>query len=471
MKKTHSLFSKITLLIAATVFLQTGCTKDDNSMDPSIVPNAKTFDGSDGLTEQQAVQLSNPNFYSAQVVQDYYSAALKLIKETPNHTPPIAARELGYIGITAYEATLVGNSTGRHSLAGQLNDLKNLPAKTAGKVYSPAFVANAALARIIKQMFANASVANLAMIDSIELANEQSFSLQYPLNNSKIIIRSQAFGHDMADAIYNWSKSDGGDQAYNNLFPAYALPVGPQYWVPTSSGAPSPMLPYWGTNRTFLPTSAAGVMALPPPPPAFSSTPGSAFYNAAMDVYTTVNNLTQAQKDIATFWADAGGTYTPPGHLMGLSLQIARNKNMQLGASIVLLTKVGIALNDAGIMCWRAKYYYNLVRPVSYIHSYIDPSFTTFIATPPFPSYASGHSTFSSSVACILMQSVGSTYAFNDSSKVGIGYPVRSFTTFAAMANEAALSRLYGGIHYNFDNTNGLVCGNSIGNQVKLLNF
>ena len=185
-------------------------------------------------------------------------------------------------------------------------------------------------------------------------------------------------------------------------------------------------------------------------------------------VYTTVNNLTQAQKDIATYWADGGGTYTPPGHLIALTVQMLRSKNFNLHKSAALLAREGILLNEAGIVCWRAKYSNNLQRPITYIRTNIDPAWNSFIGTPPFPTYTSGHSSFSGGTARILSKQFGGNMAFIDSTKMALGFPSRSFTSFTQAAQEAAVSRLYGGIHYEFDNKYGYDCGQAIANNILL---
>ena len=184
-------------------------------------------------------------------------------------------------------------------------------------------------------------------------------------------------------------------------------------------------------------------------------------------MYETFNNLTTEQRSIASYWADGGGTFSPPGHIISIAVQIARNKNLTLGQTAMLLAKVGIALNDAGVVCWRAKFKHNLMRPVTYIRNYIDPNWLPLIATPPFPSYTSGHSTFSASASRLLSIRFGNHFAFTDSTKLPYGFGVRSFQSFNEAAEEAAVSRLYGGIHYEFDNDEGLSCGKLIADNVE----
>ncbi|MEP7264130.1 MAG: vanadium-dependent haloperoxidase [Bacteroidota bacterium] len=445
------------LLLFFVSVLINGCRKDDELIDP---PN-------DQVSTDEALRCYQPQSFKSEVAQQWYSLFLQLIKETPTHTPPVAARELGYSGIVMYES-VIGGLQGHHSMAGQLTGLGSLPVRVNSKHYIATVTANAGMAKIIKLLMGNLSAANVLRIDSLETANEQYYASLYTVND---VTNSKNFGRAVADAVYNWSVSDGGDQAYLNLFPAsYIPPTGVAYWVPTPPAFSAAMLPYWGSNRAFVPADNAALIN-PPAPPVFSTNTSSPMYISANLVYTTGVNLTQSQKDIASYWADGGGSFTPPGHSMAITLQIIRNKNLNLRDAAILIAKVGIGLNDAGIVCWRAKFTHSLLRPITYIKTYIDPNWSSFIPTPPFPSYTSGHSTFTSAAATILSKRFGNHFAFNDSTKVSSGFPVRSYTSLQQAAQEAAISRLYGGIHYDFDNDNGYNCGLMIANNISVLNW
>ncbi len=156
---------------------------------------------------------------------------------------------------------------------------------------------------------------------------------------------------------------------------------------------------------------------------------------------------------------------------MAIAIQMIRDHNLDLSKAAILLAKLGIAENDAGIVCWRAKFNTNLLRPISFIRSYIDPSWMPLIITPPFPSYTSGHSSFSGAAAAILTNGIGNDISFTDSSRMADGFTPRSFSNFHVAAQEAAISRLYGGIHYSFDNENGFKCGQLIAMNIEKLNW
>ena len=445
---------KIAVLIAVVmVMTQMSCRKEADFIDNPVATASRNYNQGNNNTD---------------IVQSWYALALQLVKETPGHSPAVTARSLGYMGITLYQTVLPGESGAQHSLVGQLNGLTALPAKLRGEQYAESITVNAAMAKIIKSLFGNAAASNLSRIDSLEAAVKQAYSGNL---SPAVVTVSANYGRSVADAVFAWSMTDGGHQAYLNNFPAsYVAPVGPGLWVSTSPAFPLPMLPYWGSNRTFVAANGAGPID-PPAPPVYSTSTSSAFYTEAMVVYNTVNNLSPAQKEIATYWADGGSSITPPGHNIAIVLQLIRNKNVNLLQAATLLAKTGIGLNDAAIVCWRSKFKINLLRPVSYIRDNISPLWSTFIPTPPFPSYTSGHASFSGVTASLLTDKFGDHFSFTDSTKMAYGFAPRQFNSFDEAAEEAAISRLYGGIHYRFDNANGVTCGRLIGANVTALSW
>ena len=452
----QNVFRKPIPLLTLAILLALGCRKADQ-----IMPHANTV-----LTSKVETQ-HGARIADSYIAQSWYNLMMKLISETPGHTPPIAARSFGYTGVAIYES-LVAEMPHHHTLVGQLNGLTSIPQRMYGNSYVSTIAANAALGRIIKSLFQNASVSNLNRIDSLQSANEKLYTGQF---NEKIINRSREYGRAVADAVFEWSRSDGGHEAYLTLFPLdYIAPVGLEKWVPTPPLYQNAMLPFWGDNRPMLSSNNPGPID-PEAPPEFSTAPGSSFYTAASEVYNTSRHLSSSQASIALYWADGGGTFTPAGHNLAITLQMIRNRNLNLLEAAILLAKVGIAENDAGIICWRSKFKTNLLRPVTYIRTYIDPSWLPLISTPPFPSYTSGHSTFTSAAAAILSVEFGDQIPFTDSSKIAYGFSPRSFKNFNEAAQEAAISRLYGGIHYSFDNVNGFVCGQKIAINVEQLRW
>ena len=443
-------------LLTLAILLGLGCRKADQ-----IIPNPDTVRTSKAETQHRA------KIADSYVAQSWYNLMMKLISETPGHTPPIVARSFGYTGVAIYES-LVAEMPHYHSLVGQLQGLTSIPRRKYGNSYVSTIIANAALGQIIKSLFKNVSVSNLNRIDSLQSANEKFYSDQFGEN---LIHRSREYGRAVADAVFEWSLSDGGHEAYLKLFPSnYIAPEGVDKWIPTPTLYQNAMLPDWGDNRPMLPSNSPGAID-PDAPPTFSTSPGSEFYAAAYEVYNTSRHLSSSQATIALYWADGDETFTPAGHNLAITLQMIRNRNLNLLEAAILLAKVGIAENDAGIICWRSKFKTNLLRPVTYIRRYIDALWLPLISTPPFPTYTSGHSTFTSAAAAILNVEFGDQTPFTDSSKIAYGFSPRSFRNFNEAAQEAAISRLYGGIHYAFDNVNGFVCGQKIAINVEQLRW
>ena len=214
------------------------------------------------------------------------------------------------------------------------------------------------------------------------------------------------------------------------------IPTGPGYWYSSQNPAKAPLRPAWGAVATWLMQS--GDQFRPPPPPAF----GSAEFQAALaEVRQISNSRTAEQSRIAAFWADGIGTPTPPGHWNAIATSLIAREKLNEEEATRTLTVLNAALFDAGIACWDAKYRYWMIRP-----SQADPAITTAVPLPNFPSYVSGHSSFSAAAAVVL----------------GAAFPQES-ASLDAMAHEAAMSRLYGGIHYRFDNDRGLALGEAIG--------
>lgn len=453
---------RYTLLSAlvALLIVQTGCKKDNLQTD-------------EDMTTADAERKFGKS-WDNQVPVAWYNLQFKLIKTTPGFAPPVASRALGYTGVALYES-IKGSTPYYNSLIGQLQDLSALPQASTDpdSIYNWPMVANSAMAQITRLLYATTSAANMTSVDSLEAEKQLYYKTTYNIKN-KTVNRSVALGKDVANAVFDWSMTDGGHEAYSNLYPvSYVPPTGAGMWVPTPPANSAAMLPYWGDNRTFLPANTAASFPMPPAPPAFSTTPGSPMYDAALEVYNVSQTLTPAQTLIAQYWADGGSTFTPPGHNMAIASQLIQAKNYKLDKAAKLFAQVAMAQYDASIICWRCKYMYNLQRPITYIRDNVPgaSAWNSLIGTPPFPAYTSGHSTFSGSAAKILGATVGNNYAFTDYSKVPYGFSPRSFTNVNAAAQEAAVSRLYGGIHYSFDNNEGIMCGQILGQHVLDLSW
>ncbi len=286
--------------------------------------------------------------------------------------------------------------------------------------------------------------------------------------------RGVALGHRIAQQILRERANDGWNAVVD---PASEIGTDVGEWRPTPTGFANPLAPQWGHVATWMIDSAD--QFLPPPPPAIDSAEYASDYNLTKSVGAANSEAlglrTADQTQLAKFWADGAGTFTPPGHWNVIAGEIAGVEGRTTGEIAALYAKLNMALADAAITCWDAKFTYDYWRPVTAIRlgdtdgneaTAGDPNWTPLIATPPFPEYTSGHSTFSGAAAAILTGEFGANYAFTTgtpSTDPAIAGVTRSFTSFWAAANEAGASRVYGGIHFQSANEEGLTCGAQIG--------
>ncbi|WP_435353691.1 vanadium-dependent haloperoxidase [Emticicia sp. SJ17W-69] len=415
--------------------------------------------------EPTPVSVSIPTSeFDASIATRWTDLQLKLIKSTPGYAPPVAARTLAYTSLALYESVVYGMKNNQ-SLVGQIAGLTDLPKPDLAKDYSWGLAANSALSTLVIEMYATTNDANKAAIDSLRRNIESP--LKRDVENQDIIDRSVAFGADIAKAIWEYSKSDGGNEGWNNNFPTdYKIPVGIGLWEPTNAQK-TPLLPYWGKNRTFV---VLNMTTNPTAPYTFSFKENSDMYKLAKEVYDINKALTTEQKAIANFWSDGANSITPPGHHFNIANIVLKKEKAKLDKAAEVYAKVGMAINDAFVTCWRTKYTYNLMRPQTYIRQAIDPSWSPLLVSPPFPEYSSGHSSGSGAAAEILTTIFGDNFAFTDNTHAGT-YADRSFKSFYEYANEATLSRLYGGIHYRQANENGLKNGKEIAKNILKLKF
>jgi hypothetical protein len=436
------------LTAASLTFLTSSCSDDDDPVPPPPTSaETATFDSS--------------------VATAWIAQIRTAIQTTAGFSPPVASRALAYLSVAFYEAVVPGMPD-HQSLGGQLNELGALPAVPDGVHHWPA-VANTAVAAVARTLFAaNATV--VTSIDDLEDQLEAGFLADGV--EQEVLDRSILHGTDLATAILAWAAGDGLAQ-WSNC--AYTVPTGPGFWVPTPPANLPPLQPCWGKMRTFALAYAAECAALPPT--VYSETPGSKFYLEAQEVQSTVDNLTADQLAIAQFWADNPvQTATPPGHWFSILAQCADQHDYSLDVTAEGMARVGIAVADAFISCWDMKYFYNLMRPITYIQSASglnDPTWLTApgigggnITTPNFPEHTSGHSVQSGAAAEVLTDLLG-TVAFDDDTHAALSLPARSFSSFFEAAEEAAISRLYGGIHFRPGVERGVEQGRCIGNVIN----
>jgi membrane-associated phospholipid phosphatase len=282
---------------------------------------------------------------------------------------------------------------------------------------------------------------------------------------------SRRQGQAIAEHILGWAATDGGVEVMNMGFPAsWPAPDAPSDWVPTSlvRQQQTPLLPEWGNNRPLA--MPAGHACPLPPPPSFATDPDSDFYAEALAVHAATTDMTPEQLAIARFWSDDPMlSPTPPGHWVAIARIVLDDQDADAVTRADTLARIGIGLTDAMIACWRAKFEYDLLRPVTYIRAQIDPAFTPLLITPPFPEYPSGHSTLSGAAAEILTALFGPDLAFVDTTHEDDGMPARPFGSFREAAEEAGISRLYGGIHFPAAIREGLEQGRCVAASTNAL--
>ena len=403
--------------------------------------------------------------YPADVALKWITLQQKLTKKTPGFDPLVSGRSYAYSGLTLYESIVKG-MPGYYSVASPLigTSINTLPKHQA--IHWSAS-ANAAMAFILKNLYANTPDANKVTIDSLESALNAEYEKE---TNAQIVSQSTEYGRKIANSIFEWSKTDGGHEAYLGATSStYVVPTGPGLWIPTPTAFAKPARPYWGDNRSFVPNSAASTA--PPPPMTYSESPDSDFYKMVDEVYTISLSLKDEDNLIIKHWADIPGNYNTPSHYTHIATQLIQENKLKLDQAAVTYAKHGIALNEANISVFKAKYIHNVIRPISYIRNVMGYTmWSTVIGTPAHPEYPSAHATVGGASSTVLENIFGKNYSFVDRTQETL-YGTRSFNNLKEYAIEAAKSRVLGGIHYELSTEIGLHQGEKVGNLVNEIKF
>lgn len=408
------------------------------------------------------------------VVSEDYHKAVDKITEVIVHdifSPPVASRIYNYANIAAYEV-MAGESDDLKSLVGQLNGFdKSCDIKT--------------------EEFVDFKMA--ALIAYLDVGKELVFSgykvevYQDSLYNSwrqvdeKVFEKSKAYGDKVARCIKEWVNKD--NYAETRSMPKFSVNTDdPSRWQSTPPDYMDGIEPHWREIRPSVLVSAEQFK--PARYPDFSIEKGTAFYAEILETYKVRNQIVEEgdsseKLQIAQFWdcnpyvsthkghvMFAAKKITPGAHWIGICKIACKAEEADFENTVFAYTKTSIAIADAFISCWDEKYRSNLIRPETLINKYIDEDWEPVLQTPPFPEYTSGHSVVSGAASTVLTDIFGQGFEFNDDTELAYGLPIRSFSSFDQAAEEAAISRLYGGIHYRAAIEIGLEQGRELGRFV-----
>ena len=386
-------------------------------------------------------------------------------------SPPVASRVYAYPNIAAYEIIAVEDEN-YNSLADQVKNLTQIPKPEASKPV------NYQLAALIAHM----DMSRRLIFSENELAKyRDSLYIIWQSKNEKEFNNSKEYALKVSEHISNWMGKDNYNQT--RTMPKFTVNTDdPSRWQPTPPAYMDGIEPHWNKIRPFVIDSANQFIPTPPPP--FSMEKGTDFYKEVKEVYDISNKITKEGDSseeiaIAQFWdcnpyvsvtrghlMFATKKISPGAHWIGIAKIASKMTNSDFNKTVYAYTKTSIAIYDAFISCWDEKYRSNLIRPETLINEHIDENWKPVLQTPPFPEYTSGHSVVSGAAATALTDVFGDDFAFADDTEVAYGLPIRSFASFNKAADEAAISRMYGGIHYRTAVDIGVKQGRDLGKFV-----
>ncbi len=385
------------------------------------------------------------------LVTDWNNALLDAIR-TERTNPPRASRNMAITHVAIYDAL---NGIQRTHRSYHVQDLAPAGSSVEAAV-------SAAANRVLSSLFPNPDTqsAHFTPLYDSSLA---------AIPDGQPKTDGVAWGEFTADAILALRADDG-----SNDIVAYTPADGPGRWRPTPPAFGPALLPNWGFVKPFALADVAQVR--PQAPPRLNTAAYTYEFDTVKNYGGAVSSLrTEEQSEVANFWADGAGTATPPGHWNVIAQDVGAAQGLSLAENARLLALVGIAVADSAIAAWDCKFVYDIWRPVTAIReadtdgnpeTEPDPEWSSYIVTPPFPEYSSGHSTFSRSAATVLAGFFGSDEITFTSESDHLPGVVRTYHSFSAAADDAGISRIFGGIHWPSANLHAQGCGYAIGQQV-----
>ncbi len=409
-----------------------------------------------------------------EITQDNYHQAVDKITEVMVHdifSPPVASRIYNYPNIAAYEIICQGNSAYK-TLSGQVHGLTPIPAVDTTKNVNFEVAALVAYLEVGKELVFSE--------DKVEAYRDSLYGSWEKINKESFT-NSKSYGLKVAKHVKEWLAKD--NYAQTRTMPKFSVNTDdPARWQPTPPDYMDGIEPHWREIRPSIIDSAS--QFTPSRHPDFSLEKDSEFYKELTETYEVGNEIkkegeTSEKLEIAQFWDCNPYVSTHKGHLMfatkkitpgahwiGICKIASKKTGADFTKTVYAYTKTSIAIADAFISCWDEKYRSNLIRPETLINQHIDENWEPVLQTPPFPEYTSGHSVVSGAASTVLTDIFGDNFAFNDDTELKYGLPIRSFVSFNQAADEAAISRLYGGIHYRAAIDLGLEQGRELGRFV-----
>ena len=378
-------------------------------------------------------------------------------------SPPVASRTYAYVTLAGYEA-IRQEQPAEFSFTGILNGLKPMEVVLKDSKLVPEIAAVQAMLVVAKAMVVSE--------DSILVYHKKLLSdfREAGIPSAQLEV-SVSYGNLVASHILAWAAKDQYKETRS--YPRHMLSMEEGAWKPTPPAYMKAVEPHWNRMRPFLLDSAQQfkpAMAIP-----FSTEKDSRFYKDVQEVWDKSRQLTEEEKEIANFWdcnpfklnqnghvMTTNKKISPGGHWVNITALACAKNNLGSLESLKAYSLVTVVLADAFISCWDEKYRSLVIRPETYINQYMDPTWMPLLQTPPFPEYPSGHSVVSAAASVVLTRLFGNNFQYRDDTEVEFGLPVRTYASFEAAANEAAISRLYGGIHFRPAIENGLKEGRDL---------